>query len=165
MRNFTEDELKKAVTLAWHHEFDREGNDISSHSQLERWIIQELKKYQFPCRFTTLRRVITELFNIDMLKHIGANIDKQVEDIVSHFAKFGIHHGTTGGGCTAFMMDIENNASIMITLEDGGDAPDDMLEPVVIGVYNSEGNIVDTKHYPNTFALTMSDWFRWLLDV
>ncbi|MFQ5686195.1 MAG: hypothetical protein ACE5GV_05990 [Candidatus Scalindua sp.] len=69
MRTFTEQELLDCVSIAYQHEFNRIGNNVSSHSQLERWIIQELKAHKDDtCAFSTLKDVMCQKFNVKELE-------------------------------------------------------------------------------------------------
>lgn len=155
--------MKRAVQDAFNHQVKKNGK-VSSHSQLERWIIQELNRFQ-PCDSAkSLEILMHDLFSIDF--DIQPNVDEQVElDLIVHKAYnvYGFARSGTGGGCEAFTKDFDD-AEIVVTCSEGCSVPETLTEPVLVGIQDGGGNSIEHKCYSSSNELLGSDWFQFMIN-
>ena len=66
-------------------------------------------------------------------------------DLESFMLDEGFKHTNTGGGCTAYQKQLDDETYILITRKDDPSAPTEMNEPITIGYYNIETeNLIKT---------------------
>ncbi len=154
--------MKRAVELAFNYELNR-NSKVSSHSQLERWVIKTLNDmYQPKDTAYALKLVMDDLFGIDFDTEGNelADKDQVVNDRYSEY-DFALEH--TGGNCTAYVSR-RVNMQLWVTELDGCNVPETLGDKVSLGVYDGEGDgVMGVKHFENTSQMMESDWFQWLI--
>lgn len=68
-----------------------------------------------------------------------------------HMERLGFSHTGTGGGCTAYERTTDH-VQVLVTDLDMS-APESMDEPVAVGVYDEEGNVLCTLELENLRAI------------
>jgi hypothetical protein len=156
--------MKRAVSELFDYEVIRNGK-VSSHSQLERWLVTELSAYQPQNSAKCLQLILKEIRNIDFDIHddTDVDIDVKIDRLRDAYGAQGFSHGGTGGGCTAFTK-MFSDGEMMVTDAEGADVPAGLSEPVTCGIYDGGGNVIDSKTFDNTHDLLSSYWFQWMND-
>jgi len=159
--------MKRAVSELFNHEIGR-NSKVSSHSQLERWIVEELKMYSNPVSAKALQLVMQELRNIDFNTD-EPEINSQAEAesrLREEYNRYGFSSQGTGGGCTALSRNQTGSPSeLLVTSEGSGNAPDNLLDAVELGLYDGSGNLLISERYVSSFEMFGSDWFKWLVET
>ena len=155
--HITSDKMKQAVSEAFGSERERNGK-LSSHSLLERRIIEELSKHQKPDQMMTLRLVMGDLFGINFHKE---DVDDDLENTRLRYAGFNMYPHDIGGGALAFRYekdlafkhekDINNYA--LVTTEEGCDIPASLHEPVRFCLYNEDGDVIHHQEFKSSFDM------------
>jgi len=158
--------MKRAVETLFNYEIERNGK-VSSHSQLERWIVQELTNYSAPNTARALQLVLQDIRNIEFSITDDGSVDVAVEAehrLRTEYRKFGFFVEDTGGGCSALSKNChKGDYSVMVTTTEGVDAPIDLLEPVLMGLYDGGGNMLTHETFASSFEMYASGFFKWLV--
>jgi hypothetical protein len=160
--------MKRAVEALFNNEVERNGT-VSSHSQLERWIVGELKMYSNPVSLKALQMVLKDLRGIDFdISDPESDVDADVANEVrlrADYKRFGFFKEDTGGGCTSMTRNSnENNSYVMVTECGSPDAPDNLLVEVTMGLYDGGGNLLVDNNYVSSFEMFNSDFFKWIVE-
>lgn len=159
--------MDRAVALLFDNEVIRNGR-VSSHSQLERWIVEELKMYSAPSSAKALQLVLLDLRDIKFEIEDGG-IDAEIEAEVrlrTEYTTYDFHKEDTGGGCTSLTRHNSDSKSyVMVTIADSCDAPDNLLDRVSMGMYDGGGNLLFDETYISSFEMFGSDLFKWIIST
>jgi hypothetical protein len=162
--------MKRAVEVLFNHEIAR-NEKVSSHSQLERWIVSELALYSNPVSVKALQMALKDLRGIDfdISEPTKDDVDFEVEAEIrlrSEYKRFGFYREDTGGGCTSMTRNSnEANGYVMVTIANSCDAPDDLLSTVNFGLYDGGGNLLFDECYASSFEMFKSDLFKWVVET
>ncbi len=145
--------MKKAVEVLWNHELKR-NNKVSSHSQLERWIVTELTKYVHTS--VGLRQVMKDIRDIDfdIYTPIPANVPMTSVDVLkAWYGDHGFHHVSTGGASDGFQKTFEDDSSLLVTEQNGCNIPEKSTDSVSFGMYDENGNQIYHANFANSCEL------------
>lgn len=142
------DIMKSAVEQLFNHEVEQNGK-VSSHSQLERWIIEELKSYRPSDTVLALTMCLRSMRGIEL--NMG-DVDDDTELLRAMYANHNMYTADTGGNSVAFRYDNQKNSNYaLVTIEDGLDIPASLHEPIQFGLYNEDDDIL----YQNWFKTSI----------
>jgi len=160
MTIITSDIMKGAVEQLFNHEVERNGK-CSSHSQLERWIIEEMKLFTPSNTVFGLRKVLKDMRGIDL----EIDLDDDLEVMTEEFGKHNMYVTDTGGGCQAFRTEtIAGEHYQLVTVDDGSDIPCDMNVPVCFGMYTMEDELIFSEHYTSAISMFQDKHIVYLLS-
>jgi hypothetical protein len=158
--------MKRAVESLFNNEVYRNCK-VSSHSQLERWIIEELKQYSPSDSAMALQKIMYEIrgINFDIDEPKENDIDAEVGNLVRRYLDYGLHMSDTGGGCTAFRWSNEDGSHYaLVTTEGGCDVPSSLDDPVQFGFYNESDDMLYHKEFKTSIDMFSDRLITYLID-
>jgi hypothetical protein len=139
-RKIDSEMMKRAVEQLFNHEVANNGK-CSSHSQLERWIIEELKAYTPSDSPVSLKMVLMDIRRLSFEIDVKTNDDDDVKEvplaqlIATWYDCHGFKLVGTGGGCDAFQKMFDDDSYLMVTERGGCNIPVHSTAPVSLGMY------------------------------
>jgi hypothetical protein len=159
----TSDIMKGAIQQLFDHEVERNGR-CSSHSQLERWVIEELKHHSPSNTVLALTKVLydTRGIIIDM-----GDVDDDMEILKSRYAEYGLHLRMVGGVPSAFKYYSPNDDShhCLVTTQEGDDIPASMNEPVTFELYNQAEDLLFYQEFEDSVSLFSDKHITYMLSI
>jgi hypothetical protein len=157
--------MKRAVGQLFDYEVERNGA-VSSHSQLERWIISKLKNYT-PCDCPkSLQWVMSEIRGIEFDIDAPTSDDdvKEVpvgEVMASWYGTHGFVDSSTGGGCDAYMKVFEDDSHMMVTELGGCNIPAHSMQPISLGFYADDNpDPIFYREYESSHKMFNDEMFK-----
>jgi hypothetical protein len=154
--------MKGAVAELFNHELKANGK-VSSHSQLERWIIKELDNYSPKNTVLALTLCLREMRGIEL--DMG-DVDDDVALLKARYAEWSMYIADTGGGGMAFRFapnDADDDHYALVTIQEGIDVPANLSEPVQFGWYNGHGDLLYHQEYVSSYGMFSDGFIKYML--
>jgi hypothetical protein len=151
--------MKGAVEQLFDHEC-KKHDKCSSHSQLERWIIEELKLFIPSNTVFGLQKVLQGMGVV-----LDVDLDNDLEVMQAEYKKHDLFQVDTGGGCQAYRTEtVEGDNHMLVTTDDGSDIPEDMNVPVCFGLYGNNDELIWSEHYSSSVEMFQDKHVQFLLN-
>jgi hypothetical protein len=156
----TSDIMKGAVQQLFDHEVERNGR-CSSHSQLERWIIEELKNHSGPNTVLALTNVLldTRGIIIDM-----GDVEDDLAVVMIRYGDYGLYTGYITNDHQAFRLTSGEGDYCLVTTPDVDDIPATMDDPVVFDLYSVGGSLLFHKKFESSTELFSDKHITYILS-
>jgi hypothetical protein len=152
--------MKGAIQQLFDHEVERNGR-CSSHSQLERWVIEELKHHSPSNTVLALTKVLydTRGIIIDM-----GDVEDDMAILKSGYADHNLLSDRMGGGFNAFKcLTGDDGHYCLVTTQGGNGIPASMDEPVAFGLYNKDDELLFCKESDSSIELFLDKHITYML--
>lgn len=154
--------MKRAVSVLFDHEVAR-NERVSSHSQLERWIIEELKVYTPRDSALALQKIMYETRGIEFDIDPKINIDDEVQSLEEYYSAKGFSLYDTGGNCVAFRVECYGDYYALVTEQSGAEIPTSIFEAVEFGLYNEGHELIFSEKFRTSIDLFQNKHINFII--
>lgn len=164
VREIDSEMMKRAVGQLFNHELEKNGK-VSSHSQLERWIIKELEPYFNSVSAVALQRVLKEIRDIDFKIEVSGQLkcDKDRVTLNGRYADHNMFISDTGSNLVAFRYSADDDHYALVTTEDGDDVPENLQESIQFGLYSADNDLLFHKKFESSIEMFLDKHITYLL--
>jgi hypothetical protein len=161
--------MKRAVETLFDYEIMRNGK-VSSHSQLERWIISELNGCQPKDSAKALQICLKDMRNIHFEIN-EPNVDDEVETIQQYYTNHDFHLFDIDGNLKSVAFrknldgDDENGSEyyVLVTEASGIDIPATIFEPVTFGLYDYDDTCIWSNNYESSVEMFQNKHINFII--
>jgi hypothetical protein len=155
--------MKRAVSQLFDHEV-KVHSKCSSHSEIERWIIEGLAPYFDSSSAEALKSLLRESRDLHFDIENDGTVDIECKILKSTYLEHGLHKYDTGYNTTAFRYLTDDECHyVLVTTQDSIGIPANMNVPVTVWLYDDENDRLFVQNFDNSYDLFSDGHINYLL--